>query len=65
MIWSNCCAVNADRYYNSVYNCVRLRLKLCSPFSETTLFKDIGTMITVIMGIWKRHKDKMCSLNGE
>ena len=56
--------VNADRCYNSIYNCVHLRLKLCSPFSETTPFKGIGTIITGITGIWKTHKDRMCSLNG-
>ena len=60
MIWSNCCAVNADRCYNSVYNCVCLRLKLCLPFSETSLFKDIGTLITWITGIWKTHKNSHC-----
>ena len=57
--------VNADRGYNSVYNCIRLRLKLCLPFSETTLLKDIGTIITGITGIWKTHKGRMCSSNGE
>ena len=65
LIWSNCGAVNADRCYNSVYICVRLRLKLCFPFSETSLFKDIGTTITGITGFWKTHKDRMCSLNDE
>ena len=64
-MWSNCYAVNADRCYNSVYNCVCLRLKLCLPFSETNLFKDIGTIITGITGIWKAHKDRMCSLHGK
>ena len=49
--------VNADRCYNSVYNRVCLRLKLCLPFSETSLFKDIGTIITRITSIWKTHKD--------
>ena len=49
-MWSNCCAVNADRCYNSVYNCVCLRLKLCLPFSETSLFKYIGTIITGVTG---------------
>ena len=51
--------VNADRCYNSVYNCVCLRLKLCLPFSETSLFKDSGTIITRITVIWKLHKDRM------
>ena len=60
MIWSNCCAVNADRCYNSVYNRVCLRLKLCLPFSETSLFKAIGTIKTRITSIWKTHNDSHC-----
>ena len=65
LICSNCCAVNADRCYNSVYNCVCLRLKLCLSVSETSLFKDIGTIITGITGVWKTHKDRICSLHDE
>ena len=43
-----------------MYNRVCLRLKLCLPFSETSLFKDIGTVITRITSIWKTHKDSHC-----
>ena len=42
-----------------------LRRKLCLPFSETRIFKDIGILITGITGIWKTHKDRMCSFHGE
>ena len=59
-MWSNCSAVNAESCYNSVYNRVFLRLKLCLPFSETSLFKDIGTIKTRITSIWKTHKDRHC-----
>ena len=52
--------VNGDRCYNSVYNRVCLRLKLCLPFSETSLSKDIGTIITRSTIIWKTHKDSHC-----
>ena len=51
--------VNADRCYNSVYNRVCLRLKLCLPFSETSLFKDIGTVITRITNL---HMDKRVTI---
>ena len=37
-----------------------LRLKLCLSFSETSLFKDIGTIITQITSIWKTHKESHC-----
>ena len=49
----------------SIIATVCLRLKLCLPFSETSLFKDIRTIITGITGIWKTYKDRMCSFNGE
>ena len=42
---------------NSVYNRVCLRLKLCLLFTETSVFKDIGTIIKRITTIWKTHKD--------
>ena len=43
-----------------MYNRVCLRLKFCLPFSETSLFKDIGTIKTRITSVWKRHKDSHC-----
>ena len=43
-----------------MYNRVCLRLKLCLPFSETSLFKDIGTIKTRITSIWKTNKDSHC-----
>ena len=43
-----------------MYNRVCLRLKLCLPLSETSLFKDIGTIITRITSVWKTHKDSHC-----
>ena len=43
-----------------MYNRVCLRLKLCLPFGKTSLFKDIGTIITRITSIWKTHKDSHC-----
>ena len=43
-----------------VQSIIALRLKFCLPFSETTLFKDIGTITTGNTGIWKTHKDRMC-----
>ena len=49
----------------SIIATVCLRLKLCLPFSETSLFKDIGTIIKRITGIWKTHKDRMCSLHSK
>ena len=49
----------------SINATICFRLKLCLPFSGTSLFKDIGTIITGITGIWKTHKDRMCSLHGE
>ena len=54
------CGPMHDRCYYSVYNCVCLRLKSRLPFSETSLFKDIGTIKTRITSIWKTHKDSHC-----
>ena len=49
----------------SIIATVCLRLKLCLLYSETSLFKDIGTITTGITGILKTHKDTMCSLHGK
>ena len=35
-------------------------IKIVFAFSETSLFKDIGTIITRITSIWKTHKDSHC-----